>query len=332
MSESQDEFVASRHHRWGKLDRLLGNGRQLHKHDGVTISRTASLYRSLCNDLMRSRSLGYTPDLVDYLNSLAGRAHNALYGARPFQLPQFFRMLLLDFPRAFRRNINFFWLSLLLFCIPCAIGVFGALNSPDFAAEIVPEGTLAQMAEAYSQGFGDGRSEGTDAQMAGFYVYNNVGIAFRCFATGILFGAGSLFFLIYNGLMIGTVTGYVASAGHAHNILTFMCTHGTFELTAIIISGQAGLRMGYSLVVTNGLTRIGSLRHHAPEIARLVLGAAAMLVIAAAIEGFWSPSSIPAPVKWTVAAILMGLIIFYLAFVGRRGQSTSAPQPWRARE
>jgi len=45
--------------------------------------------------------------------------------------------------------------------------------------------------------------------MASFYVYNNVGIAFRCFATGILFGLGSIFFLVYNGLCIGVVAGAV---------------------------------------------------------------------------------------------------------------------------
>ena len=84
--------------------------------------------------------------------------------------------------------------------------------------------------------------------MAGFYVYNNVGIAFRCFATGVLFGAGSLFFLIYNGLVTGTVAGYVMSAGHGGNIWTFMCGHAPFELTAIVIAGGAGLEMGYALV------------------------------------------------------------------------------------
>ena len=126
--------------------------------------------------------------------------------------------------------------------------------------------------------------------MAGFYVYNNVGIAFRCFATGILFGTGSLFFLVYNGLVTGTAAGYVMSAGHGGNIWTFMCGHAPFELTAIVIAGGAGLQMGYALVDTGGLTRVGSLRRAAPLIARHILGAAAMLLIAALIEGFWSPS------------------------------------------
>ena len=198
------------------------------------------------------------------------------------------------------------------------MGGLGALRSLEFATSVLPANVLEQAAANYSTGFEAGRSEGLDASMAGFYVYNNVGIAFRCFSTGILFGTGSLFFLVYNGLMIGTMIGHVAQAGYAGNILTFMCGHGTFELTAILISGQAGLRMGYALVATEGYTRIGSLQRHAPELARLMLGAGMMLLIAAAIEGFWSPSSVPAPIKWLVAALLMLLIIAYLALVGRR--------------
>jgi len=298
VAEPQDRFVAARNARWNELDSLLVRGNVLHRMEGETIARVASLYRSLCSDLMRSRSAGYTPDLTGYLNSLASRAHNALYGTRPLRIPAFLRLLAADFPRALRRNWRFMLLSTLLFYLPWAIGMFGAMASPEFAVEVLPRAALQQMVDNYSGGFSDGRASGLDAQMAGFYVYNNVGIAFRCFATGILFGAGSMFFLVYNGLVIGTVTGYVMAAGHGANILTFMCGHGPFELTAIVISGAAGMQMGYALVKTDGRTRAGSLRYHAPDIARQIVGAAVMLVIAAAIEAFWSPSSVPTEFKW----------------------------------
>src|SRR5262249_39672962 len=151
-----------------------------------------------------------------------------------------------------------------------------------------------------------------------FYVYNNVGIAFQCFATGVLFGLGSVFYLIYNGLVMGTVVGWVAHQGHGTNILTFVCGHSTFELTAIVIAGAAGLQMGYALVATGGLTRWGSLRAQAREIAVLVLGAAGMLLCAAAIEGFWSPSSVPKQVKWAAAGGLALLVTLYFLLAGRR--------------
>jgi uncharacterized membrane protein SpoIIM required for sporulation len=97
-----------------------------------------------------------------------------------------------------------------------------------------------------------------------------------------------------------------------------MCGHAPFELTAILIAGTAGLRMGHALVVTRGETRLGSLRTAAPGIVRQVLGAAVMLLIAAVIEGFWSPSSAPDVVKWVVGAALTLLVASYLAFAGRR--------------
>jgi uncharacterized membrane protein SpoIIM required for sporulation len=314
---SQDELVAARMPDWQELDRLVGTGDALHGKDGAAISRTAALYRSLCTDLMRSRAARYTPDLTAYLDSLAARAHSTLYGAQPFRLTGLADFFARDFPRALRDNRRLFALSCALFALPFVIGLLGTMASEEFALKVLPASALQGMAESYSKGFDAGRDAGTDSGMAGFYVYNNVGIAFRCFATGILFGTGSLFFLVYNGLVTGTAVGYVMTAGYGGNIWTFMCGHAPFELTAIVIAGGAGLQMGYSLVDTGGLTRTGSLRRAAPAISRQILGAAAMLLIAASIEGFWSPSSIPPPVKWAASALFSVLVVLYLALAGR---------------
>jgi uncharacterized membrane protein SpoIIM required for sporulation len=327
MRETQDEFTAARQARWDELDRLLGSGRQLWKSDGATISRAANLYRQLCADLTRARTSGYAASLVGYLDALAARGHNAMYGAGPIRLPALWRLAAYEFPIALRKNAAFFWMSLALFGLPCALGLVTALTRPEAAVHFVPAQVLEGMADAYSQGFGEGRATGVNAGMAGFYVYNNVGIAFRCFATGILFGAGTIFFLVYNGLMIGTVTGYVTQAGHGENILTFMCGHGPFELTAIIIAGAAGLKMGYALIETGGRTRIGSLRHQRKDIYRLIVGAALMLFIAAGIEGFWSPSAAPAPVKWAFSACVSALVTGFLIFSGRGVVLDESEQP-----
>jgi uncharacterized membrane protein SpoIIM required for sporulation len=184
-----------------------------------------------------------------------------------------------------------------LFWLPFGLGWFGTLHFNGFAERVLPTSMLESMVDSYSSGFGGGRDANTDAGMTGFYVYNNVGIAFRCFATGILFGLGSIFFLVYNGLVTGTVVGYVERSGHAENILTFMCGHSPFELTAIIIAGGAGMRMGYALLGTSGRTRLGALRAIADDLISLILGAAFFLFIAALVEGWWSPSSLPSPIK-----------------------------------
>jgi uncharacterized membrane protein SpoIIM required for sporulation len=161
-------------------------------------------------------------------------------------------------------------------------------------------------------------------------VNNNVGIAFRCFATGVLFGLGSIFFLVYNGLVTGTVFGYVQRSGHGQNILTFTCGHSPFELTAIVIAGGAGLYMGFALLGTSGRTRVASLRAIADDLISLILGAAFFLFIAALVEGWWSPSSLPSPVKWAFAALMSMLVPSFLLLYGRArppAVPTAAPMP-----
>jgi uncharacterized membrane protein SpoIIM required for sporulation len=312
---TRDEFVAAREGRWSELERLLDASETLKS--GERIRQLAALYRELCADLMQVRSLGFGPDLRRRLDALAARSNNFLYRTPARQGHATLRGLLLDFPVLVRREWPFVLAASLLFWLPFGLGTIATLSAADFAERVLPAETLEQMSSSYSQGFAQGRSEGQDAAMSGFYVFNNIGIAFRCFATGVLFGTGSVFFLVYNGLVTGTVIGHVASAGYARNILTFISGHAAFELTAIVISGAAGLKLGYSLIDTGGLTRLGSLQKAGKTALGLISGAAALLTIAALVEGFWSPSSAREQLKWGVAVLNALLVAVYLALAGR---------------
>jgi uncharacterized membrane protein SpoIIM required for sporulation len=317
MIRRQDDFVAERRADWDEFERLLGDGRRLDRLAPSSITRVAALYRAVCADLMRAQGSGYAPDVIALLDGLAARGHNALYSAPPYRLGAVWDLLAVDFPRTLRKHRRFLALSAALFILPGLLGFFAARASRAFALHVLPESTAEMMEKSYAEGFNKGRSEGQDASMAGFYVYNNIGIAFRCFATGVLLGLGSAFFLIYNGLVIGAVAGLVTSAGHGRNLLTFTCGHSSFELSAIVISGMAGMVMGYALVETNGLTRWASVRRRGRDLAILVLGAAFMLLIAALIEGFWSPSGVPAQVKWVVALVNCTMVGLYFTLAGR---------------
>ena len=320
MKRTQDEFVSARKPAWDELDALLTKKNVLHKLPPASIARAAGLYREICSDLMRARGAGYTADVVDVLDSLAARACAAMYSAPPYRLRALWELVAAGFPQAVRRNARFMAIAAVLFVLPGVLGYVGASRSRGFAVQIMTEPMVAQMEKSYSE-LGHGREDGGDAMMASFYVYNNVGIAFRCFATGILFGLGSMFFLVYNGLVIGVVAGAVSAAGHGRNLFTFIVGHGAFELTAIVISGAAGIAMGYALVNTGPLTRWASLRAKAGDLFAMIMGAALMLLVAAFIEGFWSPSSVLPRVKWGVAAGLYSLVLCYLLFAGRSAPS-----------
>jgi len=157
-----------------------------------------------------------------------------------------------------------------------------------------------------------------EAAAAGFYVRHNTSIAFRCFALGIFAGAGTAYVLLQNGILLGTITGYVLAMGHGERFLSFVVSHGSFELTAIVISGAAGLVLGHAVVAPGRLTRRQALIQRGLVAVQLALGAGGMLAVAALVEGFWSPSPFPPLAKYVVGALLWLSVAFYLAMAGRR--------------
>lgn len=309
-----ERWVEAHAPRWNRLDRLLSAGPRT----GSEWTEVSSLYRVVCADLASARARSLPEDVVRHLDQLASRGHNALYGARRGRVGRaLVDRVLGDFPRRLRAEWRFFLLGTALFYVPFLVGAAGAWISTDFAAAIVSEGQLAQVEQMYSTPTIQ-RGIGGDAAMAGFYVNNNIGIAFRCFATGALAGLGSVFFLVYNGLMIGVTFGHLGQAGLLDNLLGFTSGHSAWELTGICVSGAAGLRMGWALVVTNGRTRVGSLRAAAPILFDLVLGTFVLLAVAAVIEGFWSASPIPRPVKYGFGVVQWVVVFGWLALGGRR--------------
>lgn len=321
---TESAFASRRQAEWARLEQLshrvaLKGLRALVPPEIVSI---APLYRDACADLAAAQAARYSAPLVEYLQDLTATAHTVLYGAERDRGGVDFRAgglraLLEAFPRAVRTHYPAVLLSAAFFFVPFALGALAAFHDPGFAFRIVPEGTLRPLTEAYTKGFGEGRAAGEGVAMAGFYVNNNVTIALRCFALGIFGGLGSAFYLIDNGLSIGAVLGYVSSQGAGANILTFMVGHGSLELTAIVLAGSAGLSLGWSVVSPGNRTRVASLQAAGRDVAVIAFGAAAMLLLAAGIEAFWSGSSVASSVKRGVGAALWTIVLVYLALFGR---------------
>ncbi len=326
-------FAERRERDWSTLDAivrvaLLRGPRRLRPED---VRLLPALYRDVCGDLSRAQAARYSAPLIDFLQALTAQSHTVLYGAHAARQTERARLgapsWTTAFPVAVRRHWRAMLLATVLFFVPFFLGLFAALAEPQFAFRVVPEAMLRPLTESYQRGFADGRGSGDDTLMAGFYVNNNVGIALRCFALGIFGGLGSAFYLVQNGLFTGAVVGYVGSQGAGLNIFTFIVGHSTFELGAIVIAGGAGLALGWSVVAPGERTRVASLQHVARDVVVIVCGAAVMLFIAALIEGFWSSSSVPIPIKLAVGSVNFVLVLAYLVLAGRGARETSERAP-----
>jgi uncharacterized membrane protein SpoIIM required for sporulation len=154
--------------------------------------------------------------------------------------------------------------------------------------------------------------------MAALYIQHNTGIGLRVFSWGLLVVPG-LFELASNALQIGACFGYMArpDVPEGKNFFHFVTAHGPFELTAIVLSAGAGLKLGMSWIAPGDLSRIDSMRKIGREALPIMGAAAVMFFLAAMIEGFISPFAVlPFWVKAGVSALSTILLMFYFVVLG----------------
>jgi uncharacterized membrane protein SpoIIM required for sporulation len=275
-------------------------------------ARLAALYRRCCEHLALAQARGYPIHLTQRLESLTQRAHRLIYRRQDFGLARLKRLVLVDFPQAVRTQQRFVWPATLLFVLPMILVGWASYRDPGFILHLLDANHVQQFDSMYGSGtLTPGRIRGadTDWMMFGYYIMNNVGIGFQCFAAGIFLGVGSAFFLVFNGLFAGAVGGYLIARGYGHNFFSFVITHGAFELTAIVLSGAAGLRLGHAMLAPGLDTRLQALKLAASEAIVVVYGVIGMLLLAAGVEAFWSSAAwVTAPVKYGVGAACWLLI------------------------
>ena len=318
----QSLFESRHQHQWQTFAEQLKQLEQ-GKAKAADVADFPHQYRRLCQHLALAQQRGYSSYLVDTLQQLALRGHQQLYRHRSQLTANILAFLLADFPRLVREQWRFVLIAGLLF--------FGSLVGiallvylfPDLVYSIISPQQVAEMQGMYNPdanrlGRAAERAASEDWMMFGYYVMHNIGIAFQTFAAGLLFGLGSVFFLIFNGLVIGAVSGHLTDIGYGQTFWSFVIGHGAFELSAITLAGAAGLQLGWSLVAPGRLARSEALRLAARKSVRMLCGVMVFLLIAAFIEAYWSSTTRIEPwIKYAVGAALWLLVAAYLTLAGR---------------
>jgi len=319
------EIFESRHEpQWTEFERWL---------DALASRRTATgadvksvpeeavpkRYRALCQHLALARDRQYSSALVERLNGLVIRGHQLLYGAHPEAGPAVVRFFTSGFARAVRARFASVLVAALLFFGPLAALILLIQREPDLAYALLPHEQVLSYQEMYDPAntkLGS-RSAQADTMMLGHYIWNNIRIGFQTFAGGLLFGFGTVFFLVFNGIVIGTTAGHLIHIGYSTSFLSFVAGHSAFELTGIALMGAAGLELGAALIMPGALSRRDALRMRARLAVPLIYGAGTLLTAAAFIEAFWSPLAAAPALKYGVGAALWVLLVLYFVLAGR---------------
>jgi uncharacterized membrane protein SpoIIM required for sporulation len=304
-------WIEKRKPYWSRLEELVNRskGRGVRAFEHSELQELGLLYRQAASDLATVREDATSRPLAVYLNQLLGRAHNLIYMGRRPGMSGLVRFYARTFPQVFRETFPLTALAFAITAITAIAGCAVTLHDPAFAHRVLGP----QMMETIEQ-----RKMWTESIVtvkpvaAAGILTNNLIVAFSMFASGITAGVWTIYLLTINGLLLGVVGAATARAGMAAQLWSFVAAHGVLELPAIFIAGGAGLEIARGMLFPGLLPRRESLARAGGRGAQLLLGTVPMLLIAGSIEGFISPSAIPAYLKYLLASALFLALVAYL--------------------
>jgi uncharacterized membrane protein SpoIIM required for sporulation len=301
--------VERRKAHWDRLEELVRRSKGgLSELNHAELQELGLLYRQTASDLSVVVEDASSPHLAAYLNQLLGRSHNLIYmGHRP-KASGIITFYGETYPRVFRETLPLTLLAMAIFLLTAIAGWAVTIHDPGFANRLLGPEMMDTI---------DRREMWTHSVVtvkpvaATAIATNNLTVAFSMFAMGITV-VGTLWLTALNGVMLGVVGAATWRAGMALSLWSFVAPHGVLELPAIFIAGGAGFELTRGLLFPGWLPRRESLVQAGGRASRLILGTLPLLLIAGAIEGFFSPTDAPVMMKFSLAAVLFAALLTYL--------------------
>ncbi len=324
-----ERFINEERKYWAELESVLDrlDRDPLKKMKLSEIKRFHYLYQRTSSGLAKVMGLSAETEIRRYLESLVGRAYAEVHELREkadrFSLLHWFFQV---FPQTVRRHSKALVLSVAITALGFVIG--GIAISIDTQAKRVllpfphlqmdPSKRVAYEEEA---GASKDRLKGKKATFSAFLMTHNVRVSLFTFALGFAWGIGTMILLFYNGLMLGAITLDFMRAGQSTFLLGWLLPHGSIEIPAIVVAGQAGLILAGAMIGWGRRISLkGRLRTVAPELMTLLCGLALMLVWAGIVEAFFSQYHepvIPYSAKITFGAVELGALVLFFGLSGK---------------
>jgi len=320
-------FIQRERKYWDELDRFL---KRLENDSFVAldleqVERLHYLYERTSADLGRVNTFASEPEIRGYLEGLVARAYGEIHEIRgkPHRLDPFgwfFR----TFPRTFRKHLRAFGLSVAVTLVGCALGGGALALDPGAKSVLMPFEHLQmspqERVKEEEKAVKD-RLAGHKASFSAFRMTHNIHVSIMAFAGAALRGLGGIVLLFQNGLMLGSVTVDYILGGETKFMVGWLLPHGSFEIPAILLAGQAGLVLAGALIGWHRpLSLTERLKLVSGDLVTLMGGVSLMLVWAGFVEAFLSQYHepvLPYTIKITFGCVELVLLTCFLSFSGR---------------
>ncbi|MBD0269058.1 MAG: stage II sporulation protein M [Cyanobacteria bacterium Co-bin8] len=317
-------WMARREKSWRQLEQLLNQAEKkgIQSLTSEQIRHLASLYRSVSADLARAKSHNVGQSVLQDLQRLTSRSYSQIYqGSRRQEWQALSDFCRYGFPEVVRQSWVYIALATLQFGLGGLLGWWYSWQDPAFMTLMLGASFVETVRE--TQELWTVSILGVEPVASSAIMINNIVVSLQAIIGGITMfmpeiplltppGGFTVYLLVVNGLMIGSVGALVAQANLAYDLWAFVFPHGALELPAIFFAGGAGLLLGRAILLPGQYRRRDALKVYGLQAAKLVYGIIPMLVIAGMIEGFFSPQLwIPNAVKYVVGTIIFVLLVQY---------------------
>jgi len=318
-------FRAEREDSWRELEGLIGRVERsgLRGLGPAELARLPLLYRATLSSLSVARAISLDRNVLEYLESLCGRAYLAVYGTRRHLREALGDFFARRFPGAVRAHAVPLALSAALLLLGALAGFaltsadperFYAFVNPAYAGGRGPTSSTESLRQAL---YGGRKAAEMLQTFAAFLFSHNARIGLAAFALGIAGGAPTALLLFSNGLVLGAFGALYASRGLSVEFWAWVLPHGVTELTAVALCGAAGLAIGRALLFPGREERLAALARRGREAGVVALGAVALFFAAALVEGIFRQLVHAVPVRYAVAGASALLLGAWLATSGR---------------
>ena len=305
----EDKFISKNIEKWQKLEAynetLTNHG--LSVLDPDEVKEFIGLYRSVSHHLSYAQTFFAGSNIASYLNQLIGTSHNYVFVREKKGMQGFWHYISKGFPQAIYEFRSYIWAAGIMFMIGSVLAFILVLIDPVYGNFFFPNVTVYDL-----------NLDPTD-DMAWMYTLfavfigtNNIRVSFLAFALGATAGVGTTYVLVYNGLIVGALAGIVHAGGASlARFFAMILPHGFIELSAIFITGGAGLMIGKGMLIPGELKRKDAAIKYAKQAAYFIPGIVIMLIIGAVIEGFFTPTSVDYRWKLVFSFLKLALMIAY---------------------
>lgn len=309
-----DGYQARNNAQWARLASLTDRARRPGRLSSAELDELISLYQRVSTQLSYARGYYRDPALTEQLTTLVASANAVVYGSRPRTLRAIGRFFSVTFPAAVWFNRRMIVISAALLLLPAlAVGAWLVQSEAalDIAApEYVREAYLDHEFEDYYT------SEPAGAFATKVFV-NNVQVAIMAFAAGALLCVVTAFVMASNGMNVGVAGALFVDAGAGGKFFGLILPHGLLELSAVVIAGAAGLRLGWTIIAPGDRTRANALAEEGRRSVAIVLGLILVFAVAGAIEGFITGSGLSTALRVGIGTLVFVTFWTYVMVRGR---------------